>query len=591
MDSGGKSRQIIIGHANTWHDPAIAIGEGDELFAEGLERHTQCKRALDMPRLWYSWRTLRRYFEENGRWPVRDAHVTALSSWTGTTPPGILEKPGRNPIAAALAGTVLLEPLYYNQLLWVLRGHPPRVFSPPDGERVGVAPPVGVTFESKNIVHQLSHAANAVYTSPFEDCVVLVVDGYGEGSAVSLLHYADGKFEILHQEKPVVSLGLLYASVTQLCGFDPYQGEEWKVMGLAAFGAYREDLYGFFRQRLEVDGISVSFRPPEGRNAAFDAAAWEELEKIAGAFRLPGDPDILKAADLAHNFQKAFEDTIVDLADGASKLGLSKNLAFAGGCALNSSANGKIVARTGFERVHMPSAPGDDGNALGVVLLEKHLGRGEPKGTEILSPYLGSTIDEGQMEKILGFGGIDHREIRDEEEMCSEVADLLADGKIVAWVQGRAEWGPRALGNRSILADPRRADMKEAINARIKFREFYRPFAPAILDEHGEAYFEDYQQAPYMERTLAFRDEVKDDVPAVVHEDGTGRLQSVRQEWNPLFHRLLTAFHERTDVPVLLNTSFNVMGKPIVHSAQDAITVFFTTGLDHLVVGPWLLSK
>ena len=209
----------------------------------------------------------------------------------------------------------------------------------------------------------------------------------------------------------------------------------------------------------------------------------------------------------------------------------------------------------------------------------------------MFSPYLGSSIDPADVGRILDFGGIDYRRIDDEGELCEVTAGLLAQGKILAWVQGRAEFGPRALGNRSILGDPRAPDMKERINARVKFREFYRPLAPVILDEHGPDYFDDYQQSPYMERTLSFREAIRDTVPAVVHEDGTGRPQSVREEWNPLFHRLVSAFHDKTDVPILLNTSFNVMGKPIVHTVQDAIGVLYTTGLDHLVIGPYILDK
>jgi carbamoyltransferase len=172
-----------------------------------------------------------------------------------------------------------------------------------------------------------------------------------------------------------------------------------------------------------------------------------------------------------------------------------------------------------------------------------------------------------------------------------EAARLLSEGKLIGWMQGRAEFGPRALGNRSILADPRRKDMKEKINGSVKFREEFRPFAPSILDEFGDQYFENYEFTPYMERTLRFRPEMRDRVPAVVHVDGTGRLQTVRKDWNKRFHDLLTEFNKLTGVPVLLNTSFNVMGKPIVHSVEDAVSVFLTTGLDALVIGDFLIAK
>jgi carbamoyltransferase len=417
------------------------------------------------------------------------------------------------------------------------------------------------------------------------------MDGYGEGSALSYFSFRDGRFELLHQVRPAVSLGLLYGLVTQFCGFNPYDGEEWKVMGLAAFGEPREPLYRFFRDRIVVDGLDPDFRPSAGRETAFDLAAWAELEHLAGGFRRPGDDDVLKAADLAHNFQRCFEEVVVELAHNLFALGLSKNLAFTGGCALNSAANGRIVPQTGFERLHVPCAPGDDGNALGAVLFERHHVRREPRTPRLLTPYLGSNADLGRLEQILGFGGIRCERTADEATLVARVADKLVAGRIVAWMQGRAEFGPRALGNRSILADPRDPQMRERINARVKFREFYRPLAPSILAEHGAEYFEDFQPSPYMERTLRFRPQAASRVPAVVHRDGTGRLQTVTAELNPLFHALLSAFHAKTGVPVLLNTSFNVMGKPIVHSVEDALATFFTSGLDDLVIGPYVIEK
>jgi carbamoyltransferase len=208
-----------------------------------------------------------------------------------------------------------------------------------------------------------------------------------------------------------------------------------------------------------------------------------------------------------------------------------------------------------------------------------------------MSPYLGTMIDIPKLEKILGFGGIRFKKAADETAVCREAAELLAEGNIIGWVQGRAEFGPRALGNRSILTDPRPADMKDKINKRVKFREVYRPLAPSILHEFGDEYFEDYQESPYMERTLVFRKEVRDKVPAVVHENGTGRLQTVKAEWNPLYHRLIRSFYEKTGIPLVLNTSFNVMGKPIMHSVEDAITVLYTTGLDYLIIGNYILYK
>ena len=262
-----------------------------------------------------------------------------------------------------------------------------------------------------------------------------------------------------------------------------------------------------------------------------------------------------------------------------------------GGCALNSSYNGTVIERTEFDQLHVPCSPGDDGCALGAALLSYQ--NENPRvglDGDFGSPYLGSTMSQSSVDRLAGlarvpglrrFPGTIHR----------EAARRLAAGKILGWVQGRSEFGPRALGNRSILADPRLPNMKESINSRVKFREEFRPFAPAILDEYGDEYFEDYQVSRYMERTLRFRDSVKGRVPAVVHVDGTGRLQTVKKQWNTRFHALLTAFFELSGVPVLLNTSFNVMGRPIVHSVEDILGAFYSTGLDAVVIEDYLIEK
>ncbi|MFW6198386.1 MAG: carbamoyltransferase N-terminal domain-containing protein, partial [Acidobacteriota bacterium] len=213
-------RRIIIGHANTWHDPAIAVDASGKLFAEATERPMQCKRGMESSRLWYSWRSLRDFLEETEGLPVEDQPVTAVSSWRGETPSRLLDRPQQSPIAALLAGSVLLEPIAHNQLLWTLRGHPPRIFAPPNEPRLGVRGPAGTTGHPRGMLHQLAHAANAVYTSPFEDCVVMVLDGSGEGTATSFFLFRDGDFELLHQDPPVFSMGLLYAAVTQFAGFD-----------------------------------------------------------------------------------------------------------------------------------------------------------------------------------------------------------------------------------------------------------------------------------------------------------------------------------------------------------------------------------
>ncbi|APR86617.1 Putative carbamoyl transferase, NodU family protein [Minicystis rosea] len=591
---------MIVGHANGIHDPAIAFALGDAIYAEALERHLQIKRALCSFGLFYSSRALHRAFRDLEIDTRRLDEIALRTCWSYTAEE-IADlsaaitghRDGVDGWMAPAAAAAAMDATFEIQLPWILAGrrpgfHRPREIAPRTGRLDDVFKPAmrlpgAPRVRSAAVPHHLAHAANAVYTSPFEECVVMIVDGAGERESTSFFHFHDDRFEPLSASPNEQSLGLLYALVTHLCGFDVWEGEEWKVMGLAAYGKPVPEIQRFFHARTRLDGLRV----------ALDfAPSWpEELEAVTGPLRVPGDRDVLRAADLAFNFQEYFAEIIGRLATAAARLGLSKNLAFAGGCALNSAANGRIVRASGFERLHVPSAPADDGNALGCVLYEKHAVRREPRLPGPLSPYLGSDLDLDDLERALSFRGLKSRKLTDPDELCAEVAALLARGDIIGWMQGRAEFGPRALGHRSILADPRAPDMKDRINARVKFREEYRPLAPAILHEHGPAYFDPYERSPYMERALPFRPEVRDRVPAVVHVDGTGRLQSVERARSPLFHRLISAFHARTGVPLLVNTSLNVMGKPIVHSTADALTVFVSTGLDHLVMGPHVLSK
>jgi carbamoyltransferase len=590
---------LIFGHSDSIHDPAIAIASGDELFAEAFERHTQNKRALCSFGLFYSSRPMLAALRALGVDGRAAGDITLRTSWAHGPDDFVAmrraiaaDRSDVDGLLASGAAAAAMNATAEIQLPWLVRGrrpglHRPREVAPPsDGDavlRAVMRLPDPPPLRASPVPHHLAHAAHAVYTSPFEECVVLVIDGAGDGYSTTVYHFHDNRFDPIASSREAESLGFLYMAVTQLCGFDPWEGEEWKVMGLAAYGRPRPAIREFFRSRTTLDGLAVRLH--------FSRSWPEELEAVAGPARPPGDDDVLAAADLAHNFQAYFAETVCRLAAAAAGLGLSRNLAFGGGCALNSAANGLILRASGFERLHVPSAPADDGNALGCVLFEKHFVRGEPRPGGPLSPYLGSDLDLAELERILAFRPLPFRKIDDPAALTAEVALLLTRGEIIGWMQGRAEFGPRALGNRSILADPRAPSMKDVINGRVKFREEYRPLAPAVLHEHGPAYFDPYEESPYMERALPFRPEVRAKVPAVVHVDGTGRLQTVRREMNPLFHRLISAFHERTGVPILVNTSLNVMGKPIVHTAADAITVLVTTGLDRLVIGPYVISK
>jgi len=354
------------------------------------------------------------------------------------------------------------------------------------------------------------------------------------------------------------------------------------VMGLAPYGEHRPDLVELVRQLYRVDERGRPVR-----------VTGESIASVLSTLRTRRPVDLKGAgwADLARAAQDVFGEVMdAFVAEARRRLPLP-HLVLTGGCALNSAFVGGVARRHGYEQVHVPSAPADDGNAVGAALLawaQDHPHEPPAITSRPLTPYLGSEMSTEPLERLQGQ---EPRLVHTGADTVARTAALLADGMLVGWVQGRAELGPRALGNRSILADPRRPDARDELNARVKQREAFRPFAPSILAEYGPAWFEDFQSTPYMERTLVWRPEVRDQVPSVVHVDGTGRLQTVTASANPRFHELLTAFNELTGVPVLLNTSLNVMGRPIVHSTEDALAVFYTTGLDALVVGDWMITK
>ncbi len=579
--------RYYVGLAATFHDPALAIVDetGTPLFAEATERKLQNKRAHNatpdnIPAL----EDILSLFCE------RDADIVGAVSWSDQfhtrlmiSGLGQTTEPDRLSVEKGLAWP-LPDPEAFLVAMRCCIGQA--------GVNLAITDAIEGRVSLRRFDHHLCHAALAAFGCPFDECVVAVVDGFGERSSTSFYRY-DGKD--LHPidsgpDDPngsiegLASLGEFYGRLCALCGFDPIRGEEWKVMGLAPYGRVDPELEALLAPMLQVEGLTL-------RRRCSEDVLRSNLRALKARRRPDGSSPLL-AADLAATGQALFEGWMFEMLGNLYGLGLSENLALVGGCALNSTCNGRILANTGFTRLHVPSAPGDDGTALGSALLACHLDRpdGFAVGRRPISPYLGSEASASQLERLAAFGGLPIAQL-ETETLCRHVAELLAAGEIVGWMRGRAEYGPRALGNRSILADPRNSAIKDRINERIKFREEFRPFAPAILDEHGPDYFEDYQASPYMERTLSFRPEVRQQVPAVVHVDGSGRLQSVCRDLNPDFHALISAFFELTGVPMLLNTSLNVMGKPIVDTVEDALGVFFLSGVDALVIGDRLIRK
>lgn len=587
-------RRYYVGLSATFHDPAIAIvdSNGRVLFAEAVERSQQDKRAFHCPpdHLLRTPELLRRYC------PDAEEIVAAVSfselSWRILQVGVASDLLPLRGLFARLSAFIDAHS-YHDASAWP---HPTwramRNFQRGTLTQTGLSlfgsPAISAKVSLRRYNHHLCHAAYACESSAFRDAACAVVDGYGEFGSTSFFSYRDGKLARLHPARTPLrieraSLGIFYAMVCGLCGFEPLKGEEWKVMGLAPYGKVDAELRELFRRLIIVKGLELA----PGLPLAEEKALLKELH----ARQRKKDAPAASAADIARTGQEVFAERMRELLQNLYARGGSQNLVVAGGCALNSAYNGKILAETPFTALHVPSAPADDGNCIGAALLayrEDHPQAPPPR--QLMSPYLGTDISSETRSFLLRFNGAPRvRHLPD--QFIKETARLLAQGKIIGWMQGRAEFGPRALGHRSILADPRDPDMKDRINMRVKFREEYRPFAPSVLHEHGADYFVDYQASPYMERTLVFRDEVRSRVPAVVHEDGTGRLQSVTSQHSPRYYALISAFHELTGVPMLLNTSFNIMGKPIIHTIEDAIGMFYTTGLDALVIDDILIER
>ena len=591
-------KRNYIGLACTGHDNAIAIinSAGELVFAEASERYLQNKRAINSPPddMIHIESLINTYCEQG-------AELIVAKTWSDQSS-DTFSKEGA---LAKQRFEKYIEPEGPKQFLAVnadiyqyvmdLVGNNIRNTGQHLKFRCDTSLQRKVTFIAFD--HHLTHAATACYTSPFEEAICVIVDGFGEGASNGIYHYVDGELRTIgvntmegNIEK---SIGVFYGTLCGLCGFDLWRGEEWKVMGLAPYGKFNPEIHRLLRQRIRVDGLNLEC-PEQGNEA---------LEALLSYARTP-EQSAIDVADLAFTGQQVFCELMTELLSNAGDLGISDNLVLGGGCALNSAYSGKILQQTNFNQLHIFSAPGDDGNAVGAAYLAYRrdypnakipskcdgAASSNPEIPYFQSPYLGSEMSEDTLAKIAKYSGLTITE-DSMKTISQQTAELLAEGYIVGWVQGRAEFGPRALGNRSILADPRFASMKDKINLRVKFREEFRPFAPSILHEYGDQYFVDYQESPYMERTLYFRDEVKDKIAAVLHEDGTGRLQTVKQEWNPLYFELIENFKEITGVPVLLNTSFNVMGKPIIHSVEDALAVFHTSGLDVLVIGNRMIKK
>jgi carbamoyltransferase len=457
--------------------------------------------------------------------------------------------------------------------------------------------------------HHESHAASAALAAPFDESAVLTIDGVGEwttaaiGTATTPRSGGGASSVDLDVELRFPhSVGLLYSAFTQFLGFEVNEGE-YKVMGLATYGEprYRSELEKVVK--VHGDGSVELALEYFGFLTSLDRMYSQKLVELMGV--PPREPDApfevdgptgadQTYADIAASVQELTEDIVVAMAREAARRSRSRNLCMAGGVALNGLANRRVLDEAGFDNLFIAPAAGDAGGALGAALFVEHVVLGRPRAFVMGDAYWGAEYGEGDVEAALARDGAQSERIDDENELATRVAGELADGRIVGWFQGRFEWGPRALGNRSILADPRDPGMKATVNARIKYREPFRPFAPAILREHagdfvGERYL---GQAPskFMLMVLPVLDGAGEKIAATVH-GGTVRIQAVDPETNGRFSRLVSAFFERTGVPGVLNTSFNLRGEPIVASPADALSTFERSGIDVLVMGRHVVSK
>jgi len=429
--------------------------------------------------------------------------------------------------------------------------------------------------------HHLSHAISAYAYSGLNEAAVVVVDGRGAWEATSIWHGRAGRVQHIVTIPWPNSLGLFYAAFTGYLGFQPYC-DEWKVMGLAPYGHAGVNLGEFIT--LDHGFYDVDARRLIGRSSRLGSGIADRLGPSRPTESEIGD----RHKDVAFAVQDVCEEAMLAVAELAVRRTTCRNLCLAGGVALNSKANGRILASGLVNQLFVQPAASDDGVALGAALapyLESDRCLPLKAMRQI---YLGPSYDDEQVEQVLRTYKLRYTR---PDDVASTTAELLADGKIIGWFQGRMEFGPRALGSRSILADPRDPEMNTRVNNAVKFREWWRPFAPSLLAETADDYLETATDSPFMILTSQVKPDKRAVIPAVTHVDGSARPHTVEQGMNPLYWRVIKEFGQRTGVPVIMNTSFNLRGEPIVASPTDAVRTFFSSGMDALVIGSYLVGK
>ncbi len=455
-------------------------------------------------------------------------------------------------------------------------------------------------FQEHHLEHHLAHIASAYFCSTWEKAAGFSYDGSGDFVSTMMARCEGNEIEVLDRVFLPHSLGSVYTMICEFIGYSQY-GDEGKVMGLAPYGrpTFCEEISKVVAPRNGSFQLDLSYFKPLGSNQGMQVLEdgtvklarhfSDRMEKLFGEPRRPHSEITQRDMDLAFALQHRFEEIFFHLLNQLHRRIPCEDLAMAGGCALNSVANGKLFDVTPFRRTYIQPAAGDEGLAIGAALHTYHSVLKQPRRHELKNSYLGPEFSDSRIQLALQAAGLQSRKL-ERAESLEATAEQIAAGNVIGWFQGRMEWGPRALGNRSIVAHPGLPNMKDVLNARIKHREWFRPFAPSIMADHQHEYFEHDHPSPFMLHVYKIRPEKRKELCAVNHVDDTGRLQSVNREENPMYYDLISAFHRKTGIPVILNTSFNE-NEPIVCTPEEAIDCFRRTRMDVLAIGPFLVVK
>ncbi len=558
-----KGEGIIFGHNNTFNAPSISISYKDNLFSENFDSSMQIQNSFLYSTEKDSLDRFESLLSEKGIPISYPSKVLFRTTWKPSLTKNLFKNKVHDNNFRMFSQNVYLKslPIVIFQIKKKLKSN------------------LNKSFKHYKTEHQLSHAANAVYTSTFDKCAIMVIDDFSEKFSTTFYTFKNNSFKVVHKNK--ASLGELYTSVAQLCDLPSNSNDHLKMIELSSTGKFIQSIYDFFANKIRRKGLSFSIK--------FELEDKSELEKIFHSSHG------IKKSDLAYTFQDFFSDTIIDLATALAKITKEENLAYGGTCALNHLTNGKILTHTPFKRLHIPSSPGDNGNSLGALLYQKYKSCKEPRSLTWpvfgSSPYLGKTFNEEKVESILKRGPFYYEEAFEKSVLLKKVSALLSQGHIIGWIQGKAEFSLKGLGNRSILADPRDPSIQEKFQVISENCQDSFPFGVSILHELGPGHFNNYQNSPYMEKSLSLKGDIHALLPGISHKNGLVQTHSVHKELNPTFHSLLKEFQTLTKIPLLLNTNINVLKNSNFLSEEDIFSLLLTTKLKFLILGNFIIKR